>query len=130
MISLYEILINEAGFKPLESVILKAIENKQIIAIYYKGDKESSAGWRKGVIPLVYAEYKGNKYIRAWQTDGKTLSSTPDWKLFRVDRIRNWNVVSQKTITTPPDSRWNPSGDDWNKHIGKGFDKIIKIAKF
>jgi len=131
MVKLYEILINEfLSPTEVEKLIRNAIDRKQIIAIYYQGDKETGPGWRKGIIPLVLATYQGKKYIRAWQTDGKTLSGVPDWKLFRLDRIKNWNLVSQKTISVPPDSRWNPNGDDWNKHIGKGFDAILKIAKF
>lgn len=129
MITLYEILINEANTS-IESVIKDAIQNKRVLSLYYKGDKEEAGGWRKGVYPLVLATYKGKKYVRAWQESGKTLSGVPEWKLFRLDRIRNWNASSSKVLTTPPDSRWNPNGDNWQTFGGKGFDKILKIAKF
>ena len=129
MISLYTMLVNEAR-TPVESVILNAIKNKQQLALYYMGDKEESPGWRRGVYPLVLATYKGNKYVRAWQEGGKTLSDIPEWKLFRLDRIRNWNAASQKQLTSPPDSRWNPNGDNWRGFGGNGFDKIILQAKF
>lgn len=91
------------------------------------GDKETAPGWRSGIIPVCFGTKntkKGSfKYIRAWQTAGKTLSQVPEWKLFRVDRIRNWNVSSSKKADTVPDSRFNKSGD-------KFMDRIIVMAKF
>lgn len=126
MISLYEILINEVS-GPTDSLIIDAINNKKIIALYYMGDKETAPGWRSGIIPVCFGTKntkKGSfKYIRAWQTAGKTLSQVPEWKLFRVDRIRNWNVSSSKKADTVPDSRFNKSGD-------KFMDRIIVMAKF
>lgn len=131
MISLYDILINEATSSTnVERVMRTAIKNKQTIAIYYKGAKEGSGGWRKGVVPVMLGMYNGKKYIRAWQKDGKSLTGTPKWKLFRLDRIRNWNVSSKETNTTPPGPNFNPNGDNWNKHIGKGFDRILAISKY
>lgn len=129
MISLYNILINEAS-TPVETAILNAIKNKQQVALYYMGDKEEGPGWRKGVYPLLLATYKGKKYVRAWQESGKTLSQVPEWKLFRLDRIRNWNLMSTKRLTAPPDSRWNPNGDNWKAFGKRGFDSIIAQAKF
>ena len=131
MISLYDILINEATTSSeVEKAMLNAIRNKRTIAIYYKGAKEGSGGWRKGVVPVMMGIYNGKKYIRAWQRSGKTLTGTPQWKLFRLDRIRNWNIASKATNDTPPGPNFNPNGDDWNKHIGKGFERIIAISKY
>lgn len=122
MISLTEILLlTEAA--PQDSVLVKAINDKKIIAIYYKGDRENSAGWRTGVIPVCFGLTDGKKYLRVWQTAGKTLTEVPGWKLFRVDRIRNLNVLSSKTADKVPDSRFNPSGD-------RQIQNILAIAKF
>ena len=122
MISLTEILLlTEAA--PQDSVLVNAINDKKIIAIYYKGDRENSPGWRTGIIPVCFGLTDGKKYLRVWQTAGKTLTEVPGWKLFRVDRIRNLNVLSTKTADKVPDSRFNPSG---NRQI---LD-ILAIAKF
>jgi predicted DNA-binding transcriptional regulator YafY len=122
MISLMEILLNEVG-GPTDSLIIDAINNNKIITIYYKGDKETAPGWRTGVIPVCFGITNGKKYLRAWQTAGKTLTYTPEWKLFRVDRIRNWNVAGTKKALEVPDNRFNPSGD-------KQISRIIAIAKY
>lgn len=122
MISLLEILLNEIG-GPTDDLLKNAVEKKQIIALYYKGDKETSPGWRIGVVPVCFGITNGKKYLRVWQNGGKTLSQIPDWKLLRVDRIRNWNVIGKKVATEVPDERFNPNGD-------KQIQKIIAIAKF
>lgn len=125
MIHLHEILINEVS-GPTDSIIIDVINNNKIVAFYYKGDKENAPGWRTGIVPVCFGTKntkRGNfKYIRAWQPAGKTLSQIPDWKLFRVDRIRNWNIGSKKA-TEVPDQRFNPSGD-------KFMDRVIVISKF
>ena len=122
MISLMQILLNEAA-GPTDSIIIDAVTNKRVIALYYKGDKETSPGWRIGIVPVCFGITNGKKYLRAWQTSGKTLSEVPEWKLFRVDRIRNWNVVGNKTATDVPDDRFNPNGD-------KQIRNVLAIAKF
>lgn len=125
MINLYEILINEVS-GPTDSIIVDVINNNKMVAFYYKGDKETAPGWRTGIIPVCFGTKNTKrgtfKYIRAWQTAGKTLSQVPEWKLFRVDRIRNWNIGSRKAMEVP-DNRFNSSGD-------KFMDRIIVIAKF
>lgn len=126
MIRLYEILINEVS-GPTDSLVIDAINNKKYVALYYMGDKETAPGWRTGIIPVCFGTKntsKGTfKYIRAWQTAGKTLTQVPEWKLFRLDRIRNWNVSGTKKATEVPDSRFNSSGD-------KFMDRVIVMAKF
>lgn len=126
MIRLYEILINEVS-GPSDSLVIDAINNKKYVALYYMGDQETAPGWRTGIIPVCFGTKNTKrgtfKYIRAWQTAGKTLTYVPEWKLFRLDRIRNWNVSGKKKATEVPDSRFNSMGD-------KFMDRIIVMAKF
>jgi predicted DNA-binding transcriptional regulator YafY len=122
MISLTEILLlTEAA--PQDSVLIGAVKEKKIIALYYKGDRENSPGWRTGIIPVCFGTTAGKKYLRVWQTTGKTTTQIPGWKLLRVDRISNINVLSKKTADKVPDSRFNSSGD-------KQIQNILAIAKF
>ena len=122
MISLTEILLlTEAA--PQDSVLVNAVNDKKILALYYKGDRENSPGWRTGIIPVCFGITSGKKYLRVWQTTGKTTTQIPGWKLLRVDRISNINVLSKKTADSVPDSRFNSSGD-------RQIQNVLAIAKF
>jgi hypothetical protein len=107
--------INEA-FSPSKDTIISSVVNKRVIVIYYLGDDETSPGWRT-ILPVYYGARTvkdGTKdYIRAWQNKGKTISGIPKWKLFRTDRIRNWNLSSNLSFDRPPDPRYNPNDDAW-----------------
>jgi predicted DNA-binding transcriptional regulator YafY len=107
----------------MDKQIADAIVNKRIIKLYYQGDKEEDPGWRTSVKPVCFGSRKGVKYVRAWQDSGKTITKVPAWKLFRLDRIGEWQVAGTKTFYTPPRADFNPSGD---KHL----DIIYAIADF
>lgn len=109
-------------FQPNDNVIIDYVKNKRYMAIMYKGDKEKTARWRK-IQPLCFGEKNGNKYLRAWQQEGNSVTGTPNYKLFRLDRIRNWNLNSSQNFFKVPDTRFNPNGD-------KLMDKIYAIADF
>jgi len=104
------------GFSPSPDAIKDSVVNKRVITIYYMGDEETSPGWRT-ILPVYYGarEVKDGKkdYIRAWQNKGKSVRGIPKWKLFRTDRIRNWNVSSNQSFNQPPDPRYNPADDKW-----------------
>lgn len=107
--------------------IIDDINNNRAITIYYIGDKQNKPGWRT-ILPVAYGSHSsktyGDKdYIRAWQWKGDTVRGIPKWKLFRVDRVKNWNRVSTQIIKDAPDPRYNPKGDKW-------MDKIYAFAKF
>lgn len=108
----------EEGFSPSFDTIKDAVVNKRVITIYYMGDKETSPGWRT-ILPVYFGArvVDGSKkdYIRAWQNKGKSVRGIPKWKLFRTDRIKNWNLSSNLSFNQPPDPRYNPSDDDWMK---------------
>ena len=110
-----------------ESTICDAIVNKRFVRFYYQGDKENSPGWRNDVQPVAYGigyvhsvrgdseTNKNTEYIRAWQEKGKSVTGTPGWKMFRVDRIKNWSVENRSFDSAP--EKFNDSGDGNIKNI-------------
>lgn len=113
--------------KASSNPIVDDVNNKRVISIYYMGDKQNKPGWRT-ILPVAYGSHSsdtyGNKdYIRAWQWKGDSVRGIPKWKLFRVDRVRNWNRSSTQTVTDVPDPRYNPKGDKW-------MDQIYAFATF
>jgi predicted DNA-binding transcriptional regulator YafY len=117
---LSEIFLTEA-FEPNHQSLVDLVTNKRIISFYYKGSKEVAAGWRT-VEPVCYGERRGIRYLRAWQQAGKTATIVPSWKFFRVDRIKNWNLSSNKVNDKARD-KFNPKGD-------KLLDKIYAISDY
>jgi len=130
--SLYESLILEGVSK---DVIFEAIESHYRVKITYAGDDNTGGGER---IIEVYAHGHtrgkegglGNEVIRAFQTKGVTSGGgVQGWKLFRVDRITNWEPVMK--ANGRPDlfalgdrsSGFNPNGD-------KKMTGDIKVADF
>ena len=115
-----EIFLTEA-FNANKDSIIDLVTNKRVISIAYRGDKENAPGWRT-IEPACYGSRKGRDYIRAWQQGGKTTTIQPGWKFFRVDRIRNWNLSSNK-VADKSRPLFNPNGD-------KLLDKIYAISDF
>lgn len=109
---------------PSDDKIAQSIVNKRTVAFYYKGDKENKPGYRTEILPVCYGTTKGVKYLRAWQQKGETYRGKlpkdskeyrpmPGWRFFRVDRISmNTFKETGKNFTTPPDSNYNPAGDE------------------
>ena len=122
--------------QPGEDPIADAVVNKRVVSMYYKGDRENQPGFRTGIEPVCYGIMKGEKYLRAWQKGGKSVSSEkgekdwvglskelPGWRFFKVSRIRQWEVTGNDVFTAPPSANFNDKGD-------KLMDTVIAIAKF
>ena len=110
-----EIFLTEA-FSANPKTIAEMVTNKRVISIYYKGGQEETSGWRT-IEPACYGEdMKGRQCIRAWQQYGKTMTKNGAWKFFLVERIRNWNVSSNKNFEKRP--LFNERGD---LHMRKVF---------
>ena len=80
--------------------ILKSLQNRKIVNFWYDDPTdplEVSPGFRE-VEPYVYGRHykSGNDVIRAWLIRGTSKtgevdpSVKPGWRLFRVDRMNNW----------------------------------------
>ena len=118
---LNEMFLTEA-FTPNHQSLIDLVTSKRVISIYYKGDKDDTAGGWRTIEPACYGERRGVRYLRAWQQAGHTLTSQPKWKFFRVDRIKNWNLSSNKTNDTAR-PKFNPNGD-------KLLDRIYSISDY
>jgi hypothetical protein len=98
--------------------LIDAIQNHEYINIYYTGDDGIQAGNRT-IRPYVLGTTKaGNKVLRAWQDNYKSVSyrmrggrneheywtddldgkEKPGWRLFRVDRISNVYPTGRKFV--------------------------------
>lgn len=125
------------GIGTLSDKIKDAVNNKRVVRVYYKGDKEEPAGWRSMVEPHFYGKAGkpvrgvtvGQNYVRVWVGSGKSLSaeknsgkSLPQWRFFREDRIGSWEVDGEKTFSKPRPG-YNDTGD-------KMLSEPIASAKF
>lgn len=124
--NLYKDLILEAINRP---DILSTLGNKQVVTIYYRGDKTIHAGYRDIEVYAIGLSKAGNPVIRSWQRRGVTDTITPGWKLFRIDKISSWKPKKGEFFRKPISDRksgipkFNPSGD-------KSMIKVDKIVKF
>ena len=96
-----------------------AIKKRYKAEIYYyePGTKGSE---RRVIEPVAYGKSKGdNDVVRAFQPMGDTRSESPEWKMFRLDRIRQWKPLRNNHFEEPPgpeypdlqDKKYNPNGD-------------------
>jgi predicted DNA-binding transcriptional regulator YafY len=100
--------------------INKAIDNRLIIKIFYRGDDNTAAGQRTIEIYTYGLSSAGNPVIRAFQLAGDTKTQKPKWKLFRVDRIKRWFETEQKFNVR---SEYNFDGDRSMKTVYKKIEK-------
>lgn len=144
---LLEINLNE-GFQANRQAIIDLVKDKRFCAFYYEGDEagdpgHEEKGWRTDVQVVCYGRgyrdsHSGNvlnneEYIRAWigpnsksasaKKTGRANRPKPGWRMFHLDRIKNWNLSSQKNFTQPPASNFNSGGDG-------NIATIIAIADF
>lgn len=100
--------------------ILKALENRKIVNFWYDDPddpEEVRPGYRE-VEPYVYGKHykSGNDVVRGWlirgtsKTGEEDPSVVPGWRLFRVDRMNNWQERKDKF------KPYTESGD--TSHIG------------
>ena len=105
-----------------QSLAYDAILNKQVVQINYEGDNDAAKGVRI-IEPYVLGRTSSNNIaIRAFQPQGDTQSTVPNWKTFRLDRILSWKPTNQ-TFNQEPNKRgfnvapYNPYGDGTLKSI-------------
>lgn len=128
--SLIELLAENVA----NSVVKDAISNKHTCELKYLDDEKLPEGSQARTIqPVAYGySKKNNPVIRAYQTSGPSLKVNkkgiplPDWRLFRVDRIKS--MIPMKgddslflTFDEPP--LYNPVGDN-------SMDRMMYNSKF
>ena len=108
----FELILESIG----QSLAYDAIQNHNVVIINYAGDDDTSRG-KRTIEPYVLGRTSANNIaIRAFQPNGDTSSSVPNWKTFRLDRILSWNPT-KKTFNSPPNQRgfnvapYNQNGD-------------------
>lgn len=108
--------------------VIKAIDGKYRVNIYYAGDDNTAAGKRHIEVYAFGLSKDGNPVIRAYQVFGDTKTFVPRWKLFRLDRIMRWEPTEFRYYS-PVSSRgtnipsYNPSGD-------ASMSTVYKLARF
>tara|TARA_R110000824_G_scaffold48011_9_gene135887 strand:+ start:840 stop:1235 length:396 start_codon:yes stop_codon:yes gene_type:complete len=130
--NLYNVISNLILEQASQSGIIDAIKNKHVCELEYEDDNSIGPG-KRIIQPVAYGDsLRDNKVIRAYQLSGPSLKVNeegiplPDWRLFRVDRVRNFKPVQGddslfQTFTEPPS--YNPFGD-------KSMNRMLVNSKF
>lgn len=105
------------------SMVSDAIKNRYRVVINYVGDPEH--GIADGIRTIEVYAYgltkAGNPVIRAYQPYGDTVTTTPNWKFFRLDRITSWKQTY--SLIQRPAPKFNPDGD-------RSMSQVYLIADF
>ena len=98
--------------------VTDAIRKRKPVKITYQADDEPRGQGERIIHPVAYGLSKaGNMVLRAFQPYGDTKTKTPHWKLFRLDKIENWDILwKRRSFDEPPgqftaDGEYNPNGD-------------------
>lgn len=98
--------------------VTDAIRKRKPVKITYKADDEPRGQGERIIHPVAYGVSKaGNMVLKAFQPYGDTKTKTPHWKLFRLDKIQDWNILwKRRSFDEPPgqftaDGDYNPNGD-------------------
>lgn len=113
------------------NTIMDAVNNKSVVTIYYDGDHIINKGYRD-IEPFCYGRSKwGHDSIRAWQTEGVSdtpqgkvgdeLTKIPGWRMFRVDRIKSFEISDEVFTVSRP--KFNPKDSDMTTiYVAASFD--------
>lgn len=128
MLSLYNIYENIILEGVSTSDINDAIDNKYRVNINYAGDDNTASGKRQIEVYAFGISKAGNDVIRAFQLFGDTKTVKPQWKLFRIDRITNWEKTKKKIYK--PVSDYDSSIPPFNPNGDNMMQSVRKIMKF
>jgi hypothetical protein len=99
--------------------ITDAIRKRKPVKITYEADEDPRGNGERIIHPVAYGISKaGNMVLRAFQPYGDTKTKVPHWKLFRVDKIKNFNILwKRQSFSEPPgqfggEGEYNPNGDN------------------
>ena len=114
MLNLYEILKEVLNESVSSDSVNDAINNKYRILINYDDEDNHATGTRL-VEPYVLGYTRaGNLAFRGYQYEGDTVRGVPKWKLFRLDRVINWQPTKQKFNVEPKDNGWSDEPYNYN----------------
>jgi predicted DNA-binding transcriptional regulator YafY len=107
--------------------VQNAINNRNVVTIYYDGDEPGGKGIRE-VEPVALGKSKaGNLVMRGWDREGSSHTAykgeqpLPGWRLFRLDKILSFKPTGE--IYNEPKPGYNFNGD-------KSMVSVITIAKY
>lgn len=118
---LEKILLKESA--SVENVV-KAMDNHSKVIINYHSDGKDEHTGTRVIEPITYGLTKaGNPVIRAYQPYGDSTTTTPGWKMFRLDRISYWEETKEKFYDIPsiPGQDVNIDGDETMATVIKNF---------
>lgn len=118
-------------YESLKSLILEVVSRDQIInvmdgrhicSLNYDDNEDPGGKGTRWIEIYCYGNSKaGNDVIRVYQIGGDTKTIQPGWKMFRVDRMLNFNKLSGRF--NQPRPKFNPTGD-------KDMTQVYKIVDF
>lgn len=127
-LNLYDILQTILSETVTPKEVNDAIDNKIQVIINYN-DEENHAPNKRLIEPYAYGLTKnGNAVIRAYQYEGDTYRGKPKWKLFRLDRISNWQPTEQHFNMQPNEHGWN--AEDYNEHGDNSMINVLNQVHF
>ena len=115
-------LLNESVSR---NEVMKAIDERFRIRIYYQGDTENKPGTRLIDVYAYGLTKSGNPCIRAFQPFGMTTTEIPAWKIFRLDRITRWERTNFK-LTKVPISDLDSSIPKYNEFGDRSMSVVYK----
>ena len=128
MLNLYEILKEVLNESVSSDSVNDAINNKYRILINYDDEDNHATGTRL-VEPYVLGYTRaGNLAFRGYQYEGDTVRGVPKWKLFRLDRVINWQPTKQKFNVEPRDNGW--SAESYNSNGDGSLTSILNQVSF
>ena len=128
MLNLYEILKEVLNESVSSDSVNDAINNKYRILINYD-DEDNHATGTCLVEPYVLGYTRaGNLAFRGYQYEGDTVRGVPKWKLFRLDRVINWQPTKQKFNVEPRDNGW--SAESYNSNGDGSLTSILNQVSF
>ena len=128
MLNLYEILKEVLNESVSSDSVNDAINNKYRILINYDDEDNHATGTRL-VEPYVLGYTKaGNLAFRGYQYEGDTVRGVPKWKLFRLDRVINWQPTKQKFNVEPRYNGW--SAEPYNYNGDGSLTSILNQVSF
>ena len=114
MLNLFEILKEVINESVSPDYVNDAINNKYRILINYDDEDNHATGTRL-VEPYVLGyTTAGNLAFRGYQYNGDTVRGVPKWKLFRLDRVINWQPTKDKFNVEPKEHGWGAESFNFN----------------
>lgn len=110
--------------------VADSIRKRKPVKIKYEADDEPSGRGERIIHPVAYGISKaGNLVVRAFQPYGDTKTRTPHWKMFRLDKIQNWDILWKRASFEEPPGQFNAVGK-YNETGDKSMTTVYLNANF